>query len=68
MIEAGIEALDLLRAADAAKIMRCSEQTVRRKCYSGELGHLKIGSLLRIRKSDLAAYYETLGEPAPEMP
>jgi excisionase family DNA binding protein len=46
----------LLTIPEVAKILRCSERTVRRRIKAGELKALKIGRDYRLRSEDLAEF------------
>jgi len=48
---------DMVPAQEAAQLMACSEQTLRRKIASGELPAFKIKRRLYFRKSDLDALF-----------
>lgn len=65
MVDVGVGALNALTPKEVAALLRCSEKTVRRKCYSGELGSIKVGTLLRVTPRQLAEYQAKLaGQPA----
>jgi excisionase family DNA binding protein len=40
--------------AEAAKILRCSERTIRRLIWSGRLRAVQVGRCYRIRRHDLS--------------
>jgi len=64
VLEVGAEALELLTPKTVAGLLKVSEKTVRRLCYAGELGSVKVGKLLRIAPEDVAVYKAKLRTPA----
>lgn len=49
---------DILTVATASKLLCVSPATTRKLINNGKLRHKKIGSCVRIRKSDLIAFIE----------
>lgn len=45
-----------LTAQDVAEIWGCSDQHVYDLCRTGELNHIRIGRLIRIRRQDVEDY------------
>jgi excisionase family DNA binding protein len=54
-IERAVGAGKLLSVRQAASLCGCSEATIRRQVASGEMRYTRVGSLIRIDPSDLAA-------------
>lgn len=46
----------LLSVKEAAEFLACSEALLRKWLHQGELPHVKVGRLTRIRQSDLEAW------------
>lgn len=47
---------ELLTVGEIAAELRVSRATIWRLCRTGELPHLRVGSVYRIRRSDLDEY------------
>ena len=47
---------ELLKVAEVAEILRCSERTVKTMIYSGELEAFKVGNRHRIFKDSVESY------------
>ena len=54
---------DKLSVKDVATRLNVTEETVRRWCRAGELGHYKIGNNIKVTSSDLQEYIENLYRP-----
>lgn len=48
----------VLSVEEVAAQLYVTEETVRRWCRAGELGHYKIGNHIRVKGSDLKEYIE----------
>lgn len=61
---------DLLNAAEAAEVLRCSVRTVRQLTYTGGLPHLKIGRRVFYPRAAVAQWVRasTAQRPAPIAP
>ena len=53
----------LLTIPDVARILRCSERTVRRRIESGELRAVKVGRQYRVRRENLLEFLGGSGTP-----
>ena len=56
---------ELLTVEEVAKRLRCHPQTVRRYIWSGKLGFVKVGGMVRVPESALERTLAELGEPTP---
>ena len=54
---------DKLSVKEVATRLSVTEETVRRWCRAGELGHYKIGNNIRVKEDDLQEYIENLYRP-----
>ena len=52
-----------LSVKEVATRLNVTEETVRRWCRAGELGHFKIGNTIRVQEEDLKEYIENLYRP-----
>ena len=52
---------ETLTLAEAARILKCHPETLRRAIKAGELRAAKMKRLVRISRSDLQEYWTTLG-------
>jgi excisionase family DNA binding protein len=51
-----VDGSDLLTPTEAAALARCSPKTVYRWAATGQLGRVRLGRLVRIRRDDLEAF------------
>lgn len=54
----------LLTPAEASDYLRVAEGTIRNMASAGEIPKVKVGKLLRFRRSDLNAWIEARAQPA----
>lgn len=55
--------METLSVTEVATRLSVTEETVRRWCRAGELGHYKIGNTIRVQDGDLKEYIENLYRP-----
>lgn len=48
----------LFTVRQAADYLQCGDKFVRRRVYDGTLTHVKVGSCVRFRRSDLEAFVD----------
>lgn len=57
-----MQTAELLTVEEVAKRLRCHPQTVRRFIWSGKLGHVKVGGMVRVPESALERMIAEGGE------
>jgi excisionase family DNA binding protein len=62
---AGNESEGLLTVDELAEYLKCSPGTIYNRTSRNEIPHLKVGGLLRFRRSEIDVWIERHREPAP---
>lgn len=58
MTESGLDAPVLVSTAEAARMLATSTTTLRRLHHAGEIPAVRIGGLLKFRRTDIETYVE----------
>lgn len=53
---------ELLTIKDVARMLRLSNETVRRRCRQGRMPHLRLFGQLRFRKAEVEGWIQELAE------